>query len=160
METSCCPSKGWLLFINLIWIGVPLVRLSRVYDVNSRNNWGGRGIVILSRESRAPLWTLSCMNAFAWNQKPLRIFPRRRVHPFSATRFHCDEAYTASGLYSSVTGFCFNSKLRKCSEDLTLVVATKENWRPSQNLRCSVTGNSVRRSQRTYVQKVHDKQAV
>ena len=74
METSCCPSKGWLLFINLIWVGVPLVRLSRgsSLDKNAprqlyRNNWGGAWYysVRLSRESRAPLWTLSCMNASA-----------------------------------------------------------------------------------------------
>ena len=42
--------------------------------------------------------------------------PRRWVRPFSATKFH--EACTASLLNSGVTGFCFNSKLRKSREDL------------------------------------------
>jgi len=36
-----------------------------------------------------------------------------------------------SRLNSGVTGFCFELKLRKCSENLFLVT-TKENWRPSQ----------------------------
>jgi len=35
-------------------------------------------------------------------------------------------------LSSGVTGFCFDSKLRKSSEDLFFLVITKENWRPSQ----------------------------
>ena len=34
-------------------------------------------------------------------------------------------------LNSGVTGYCFDPKLRKSSEDLFLV-ATKENWGPSQ----------------------------
>ena len=37
-----------------------------------------------------------------------------------------------SGLNSGVTSFCFDSKLRKCSEDLFFLGATKENWRPLQ----------------------------
>jgi len=41
-----------------------------------------------------------------------------------------------SELNSGVTGFCFDSKLRKCSEDFFLV-ATKENWRPSQKFEFS-----------------------
>ena len=43
-----------------------------------------------------------------------------------------------SMLNSSVTGFRFESKLRKSSDDLFLV-AMKENWRPSQNLCRSIT---------------------
>ena len=58
-----------------------------------------------------------------------------------------------SGLNSGDTGFCFDLKLRKCSEDrffyFYFLVATKENWRPLQKLCCSVTGNSARRPHRT-----------
>ena len=61
METSCCPSKGWLLFINLIWIGIPLVRLSRGSSLNknARRQLGEGVVSILSQESRAPLWTIN-----------------------------------------------------------------------------------------------------
>ena len=37
-----------------------------------------------------------------------------------------------SVLNSGITGFWFKLKLRKSSDDLFLLVATKENWRPSQ----------------------------
>ena len=54
------------------------------------------------------------------------------------------------GLNSGVTGFCFGSKLRKCSEDLFFF------WSPRRkigdlckNLCCSATENSARRSHRT-----------
>ena len=33
-----------------------------------------------------------------------------------------------SRLNSGVTGFCFDSKLRKCGEDLFFLVVMKENW--------------------------------
>ena len=69
-------------------------------------------------------------------------FPSTMGAPFLATTFY--EAYTA-GWIAVLTGLCFDSKLRKCSEN-PFLVATKENWRPSQNLCCSVTGNSARRS--------------
>jgi len=67
-----------------------------------------------------------------------------------------------SGLNSGVTGFCFDLKLRKCSEDLFFFF-----WLPRRkigdlhkNLCCSVTGNSAQRSHRTRTAKVCDKQAV
>ena len=33
-----------------------------------------------------------------------------------------------------LTGLCFDSKLKKCDEDLFVLVAMKENWRPSQKI--------------------------
>jgi len=60
-----------------------------------------------------------------------------------------------SMLNGGVTGFCFELKLRKSSDDFFLV-AMKENWRPSQNLCCSITGNSARRSNHTCTAKVRD----
>jgi len=53
-------------------------------------------------------------------QKPLRIFPRRWVRPFSATRFH--EAYTA-GLIAVLLAFVSTR---------SFLIATKENWIHSQ----------------------------
>ena len=48
---------------------------------------------------------------------------------------------TRSGVNRGVTGLFFELELRKCSEVLFFFffVATKENWRPLQNLCCSVT---------------------
>ena len=65
-----------------------------------------------------------------------------------------------SGLNSSVTGFCFDSKLRKCSEDLFFWLPWRKIGDLRKNLCCSVTGNSAWRSHRTCTAKVHSKQAV
>ena len=45
--------------------------------------------------------------------------------------YNVHEAYTAGWIAVLLHGFCFSSKLRKCSEDVFLVT-TKENWRHSQ----------------------------
>ena len=76
-------------------------------------------------------------------QKPLRIFPRRWVRPFSATAFH--EAYTV-GWIAVLTGLCFDSK---CSEDRFFWSPRRKIGDLRKNLCCSVTGNSARRSHRT-----------
>jgi len=65
-----------------------------------------------------------------------------------------------TGLDSGVTGFCFDSKLRKCSEDLFFLVTTKENRRPLQKLLLQRHWNSAQKSHCTRTAKIRDKQAV
>jgi len=68
-----------------------------------------------------------------------------------------------SGLNSGVTGFCFNSKLRKCSENLFFFWSPRrkiEDLRKKFVSECSVTGNFARRSHRTHTVKVRHKQAI
>jgi len=67
---------------------------------------------------------------------------------------------THSGLNSSVTGFCFDTKSRKCSEDFFFGRHEGKLETFAKNLCCSITGNPARRSHRTCTAKVCNKQAV
>ena len=62
-----------------------------------------------------------------------------------------------SRLNSGVSGFCFDSKLRKCSEDHFFWSPQRKIIDLRKNLCCSITGNSVRRFHRTRTVKVRDK---
>jgi len=60
----------------------------------------------------------------------------------------------------AVTGFCFQSKLRKCSKDLFFWSPRRKIGDLRKNLCCSVTGNFAWRSHHTHTAKVRNKQAV
>ena len=84
--------------------------------------------------------------------KPLRIFPRRWVRSFSATTFH--KAYTV-GWIAVLTGLCFNSNLKKFSEDLFF-------WSPRRKIgdlrkNCVVASLETLREDPTV--RIRDKQA-